>query len=252
MILKNPRYALRRLTDDLLQQMIAARGALAKDERAACILALTAAGAFVHRLAERERRLRGFHGPSPDEPLTRLIKALQSLEHGAVDPLLEPNSGPRITSSAEGDSTVRGRRPRLTANVLEARAMISSAISLLMMAGRSGRDAAAAVAALLKDEPILAASSGQPLRTVMRWREDILALGERLDLAEMDAEVSPERMAAAKYNFVLASVRRLLDAGACQPADLEKMALQQLQHGRGLLGMAAGKSGFAWAKPGKS
>jgi hypothetical protein len=152
--------ALRELTDQLLRDMCIIERRT--PEREAALSAVATFGMFIHRLAELEQRRGRFTNEIPETVLFRLGHALAGLDEGTVDPILKPaiERRSRVVDAREDKRQGIGAGP--TVNILVARATAAAAMDLLMFAGRTRKDAACEVADILKDDPVLANSRGEP------------------------------------------------------------------------------------------
>ncbi len=236
----------RELTDQLLRDMCLAERATNLQD--AALFAAAKFGNFVDRLADLERSLNRFTGPTPDRVLFRLAHALAGLDEGTVDPILVPADNRRSVVDATTGKRRRGQRPGLAVNVEVARATAAAAMRILMLAGRGRKAAAQEVTKILRDRPLLTARTGEPWRVVARWREDIMKLSEKRELPDMLGQnVDFRTYAAGQFNFLVGQASRLKRDGAT-PEALVRLAHDQLDHG---LGMGeGGHSDLARAKSG--
>jgi hypothetical protein len=143
---------------------------------------------FVFRAGQlrRDLGLASPHSHLPGEAVARLVMAIESLNQGVRDPVLEPIASP---------GTRRGGHTVILADRLN-RVETAIAMELLMMAGYGVKEAAVEVAQILKDHdhPILAGVDGDPAGAITRWRTEIKASGaDSWETAKLD-----ELVAAAK------------------------------------------------------
>ncbi len=226
----------RKIIGQLLRDLQMADATMQSGDHGAPLFAVVKAGQAVRRLAELDVELGRFAGPAPDGVLLRLAHALAGLSEGTVDPMLKPAKKRRRRVVDAAEDKHQGVRAGPTANVLTARTTAAAAMELLMLAGRHLEDAASEVADILKSDPALAASRGKPERVIARWREEIMALGEKREAPAMVGhDVDFRRRAAGQFNFIVNETKRLVDAGA-PPALLVEVAHGQLDHGMGMSG----------------
>jgi hypothetical protein len=216
----------REITDQLLRDLCEAEREATP--RGAALFALAKVGMFVREISALDRDLGRFSGPAPDGVLFSLAHALAGLNEGTVDPIVAPATEPRRRVVDAAEDKHQGIRVGPTANVQLDRAAAAAAVEILMLAGRARKAAAQEVAKALTGASVLADIKGEPWRVIARWRDEIVARGEKREFpAMMGQDADYATQAAGRFNYLAGEARRWLDGGGA-PADLVKLAHGQL------------------------
>lgn len=209
----------------LMADLHDARAAFETDQRSGCIAALGATIAFLDVLTTIARQQGAPVSVSLTEPLVRLAGAMNSLEAGTVEPLLQ------AAPQKRGAGWQQGNRPPLATNVEVGRAVAAAAMECLIMAGMQRKEAARHAAKLLVRSPLISedrSNGARPERRIARWRDNLRA-------ADRTSSDSP---AAGAYHAITREAVARKERDGWEAAELIAFAEAQLQHGVGMGGGA--------------
>lgn len=221
---------------DLLDNLNYARSLFQEDQRAACTGALAAVIVFLKPVTDELRQSGAQVAPSILDPLTRLMVALESLDSGFVDPMLERATG-KVREGGGG-----GVRPKIEHDHRKQhpRAAAAAAMEIFILArpGRPRRRAAAERVARLLAGSWLLAGDGAPWRQVAGWRDEVKKARRFLSLSELPPDATARDIAAAQYHELVVYARDKLRSGEWDAAALEAFATGKLRDGYGMGGGA--------------